>query len=296
MPMRFSASSAARLMACPGSANLDLAIPGWTPPVVDPNKGQKAVGTTVHDILKQAAQLRVDCHGSLGKAAANLADMHHVKRKALLDDPDATLGLTAICEPEARLLQLMRDLPAGMIRFISDACVWMAEQRKSYGFMKMHLEQELTATWLESKPTTTPDVVFVGPNDVFVVDYKTGRIPVPAVDNQQLLFYGATVVDQLAPDAATVLFVILQPGQKAADPMQIDEWSISRDDLEEWMKEARRADRRILNLDTTLKPGDHCQFCPANPHSRGDKGSPLCPVMLDILYPPIIDEAEIYMV
>ena len=43
-----------------------------------------------------------------------------------------------------------------------------------------------------------------------------------------------------------------------------------------------------------LNPGDHCKFCAANPHTRGDKGTIMCPPMMDILYPRVtVDEEEI---
>lgn len=35
----------------------------------------------------------------------------------------------------------------------------------------------------------------------------------------------------------------------------------------------------------TFSPGDHCKFCPANPHGRGAKGKPYCPAMMGLLYP-----------
>jgi hypothetical protein len=51
-PERFSASVAGKHMACHASANLELAIPGWTPP---PAKSTKAAddGTDVHSIFEQ---------------------------------------------------------------------------------------------------------------------------------------------------------------------------------------------------------------------------------------------------
>jgi hypothetical protein len=41
-------------------------------------------------------------------------------------------------------------------------------------------------------------------------------------------------------------------------------------------------------------PSDHCKFCPAYPHSRAaEKGSPPCPVTLQLLYPKVVNEDEI---
>jgi hypothetical protein len=56
------------------------------------------------------------------------------------------------------------------------------------------------------------------------------------------------------------------------------------------------ADRRIMRKELTLRPNDHCTFCPANPHTRGDKGNVMCPAMMNKLYPPVIDEDEIFAV
>ena len=50
MAMRFSASSAARLMACPGSADLEAAIPGFEPPEKNEN-GRKGEGQRIHELL-----------------------------------------------------------------------------------------------------------------------------------------------------------------------------------------------------------------------------------------------------
>ena len=58
MPERFSASVAARHMACHASANLDLAIPNWTPPVEDLAKDNAANrGTAMHEIFAKVMEL-----------------------------------------------------------------------------------------------------------------------------------------------------------------------------------------------------------------------------------------------
>ena len=42
--------------------------------------------------------------------------------------------------------------------------------------------------------------------------------------------------------------------------------------LATFMAEAIKADEEITAGVTTLVPGDHCTFCPANPHGRGPRG------------------------
>ena len=52
----FSASRAARLLECHGSANLEAAIPGYVKPVQDDTKAS-AKGTALHEILETSAGL-----------------------------------------------------------------------------------------------------------------------------------------------------------------------------------------------------------------------------------------------
>ena len=59
------------------------------------------------------------------------------------------------------------------------------------------------------------------------------------------------------------------------------------------MHKAKQAEQKIIAGDPTRTPSDNCTFCPANPHSRSDKGRPLCPEMMQLLYPMGYDEAAI---
>ena len=65
------------------------------------------------------------------------------------------------------------------------------------------------------------------------------------------------------------------------------------DTLMKWEAEAHAADARIARKDLTLRPGSSCTFCPANPHSRGDKAPPYCPAMMAVLYPSNTDEEAV---
>jgi hypothetical protein len=107
------------------------------------------------------------------------------------------------------------------------------------------------------------------------------------VGNHQLLFYGVCFAP-LAPLAKGITLHIVQPW---ADGNQ--SWFADTNVLQQFMADAIAAEQKILAGDTTFGPSDHCKFCPANPHSRGLKGKPLCPAMMKLLYPPIVDEDEI---
>ena len=234
MTERFSASYAARLIACPGSANLELSIPGWVPPVIDRTKGQKAVGTNRHKWLQEAS-----------------------------------------------------DLGASELRQIAAALEYYADIRSRRRF-KVVAEKTLEVTWLQTKPKTTADVVLHVSDELHIIDWKWGKIPVSVVDNDQLLYYAVTY-GHLAPKATGAHLHIIQP---PAD--NFDSIFVPAADLLAFMKRAQAAEQQVLAKSTQLNPSDKgCLFCPAFPHSRSDKGSPLCPVTMQQLYPRVVDEAEI---
>ena len=214
-------------MTCPGSAHLDLSIPGWVPPDEDPDKGAKGLGHQLHAYLEQTSNLSA------------------------------------------------RDL-----RCLADAMTYMSELRSRRRF-KLAVEETLEAWWLVSKPRTTADVVLHLKDELHIVDYKTGKIPVCAFDNPQLKFYALAYLP-MAPKAKGAYLHIVQPWSKEGS----NSWFCSREELLAFATETQVAEAKILDGDTSLNPSDHCIFCDANPHKRGDKGHPLCPSMLSMLYPP----------
>ena len=151
-------------------------------------------------------------------------------------------------------------------------------------------EHKVKATWLVSEPETTADVVLYTQDEIHILDPKWGTVPVEVVDNKQLLFYAACY-GHLAPKAKGVTVHILQP---RADNM--NEWFIDSLTLKQFMDDAIAAEAAINGGSVAFSPGDHCTFCSANPHSRGGKGKPSCPAMMNLLgYTPLtpVDEDEI---
>ena len=233
MTERMSASVAGKHLACAASANLDLAIPNWVPPVVDDMAGAKGDGSRKHEMLEPIVAL-------------SAREIRHF----------------------AKLLTYIADL-RGNRRF------------------KVLIEQEFTATWLTSQPKTKPDLVLFVQDEIHVIDYKWGKIPVEVVNNEQAMYY-ALCAAPLAPKAKGVTLHILQPPIDS-----YESWFVDTNTLAQFMADMQAAEAKILAGDTTFGPSDHCKFCPANPHGRGDKGRPYCPAMMDLLYPDRFDEDAI---
>lgn len=229
----FSASNAARFMACPASADLANAILGYVPPVVDEMKGAKGKGTNMHAWLEETSTWTAK-------------DLLHM----------------------------------------SQALAYMAELRSRRRF-KVLAEESMIAEWLVSKPRTKCDVILYVQDELHIIDYKWGMIPVYPAGNEQLLYYAACAA-HLAPKAKGVWIHIVQPPAGVMEAV----W-VSATELAQFMSDAQAAEKLVLAGDTTFGPSDHCKFCPANPHSRGDKGHPLCPAMMQLLYPSHVDEQDI---
>lgn len=220
-------------MACPGSADLEAAIPGFEPPEKNEN-GRKGEGHRIHDLL------------------ANIITMP------------------------------LRD-----VEKMIAALDFVAKLRRARRF-KVLAEEPAVAEWLVSKPTTTVDLVLYVQDEIHVIDWKTGAIQVDAYENEQMMYYARTHV-HLAPKAKGVWLHIVQPWAKGGN----SSWFCDANRLAKFTVDALAAEQKIANGDLSLHPSDSCTFCPANPHSRGDKGTRMCPSMMQMLYPMTVDEDAI---
>ena len=234
MPERFSASVASKHIACHASANLELAIPGWTPPADE--------GSTV--------------------ASSKGTDMHSVLEAAAVFSPREMQGL-------------------------AEAMAYVAELRRKRRFTR-EVEAQGTGWWLTSKPHTRADLLLYTQDELHVVDYKFGRILVDPIGNSQGMYYSLAFLDR-APKAKGVHFHIVQPFVD-----NISSVFFTLNELDQFRLDCIAAETAVNAGSVTFTPNDHCTFCPANPHSRSAKGSPLCPAMMQLLYPHTqIDEDSI---
>lgn len=303
MTERFSASVASRLEVCPGSGNLDLAIPGWEQEPRDQMAGAAGRGTWMHDILAWACSVEDETDRSEFVAILRaFALLTYRTRDELVVDPDKAWAWLdkrspwAGAEDKALIAGLNHNLHSytnadGVVvvlgrltpkelKFLADAIEYFNSVVFITGTANLHQEEKVTIDWLTSRPRTTADVVVWDEETLHIIDWKTGAIAVDAVDNTQLEFYAAAWIHRVPPSVQKISVHIVQPGNTS-------QWLFSRRALMNRMAELEQAEARVLAKDLTLVPSDHCKFCPANPHSRGDKGTPSCPAMLKLLYPPM---------
>ena len=226
-----------------------------------------------------SASKHMACH-----ASANLAKaIPHWEPPVI--DPTAVNAANKGTALHDNFAQLM-TLPVNDVENFSAALSYVAEVRSRRRFQTM-IEQEMEADWLTTKPKTTADLVLYTQDEMHILDLKTGKIPNHPMLNPQLLYYAATY-GFLAPKAKGVHLHIVQPW---ADVMEV--WFATAADIQQFMQDAQAAEAAIQAGSVTFQPGDHCTFCAANPHGRGAKGSPKCPAMMGLLYPPVIDIDEI---
>jgi hypothetical protein len=282
-------------MACPGSANLELAIKGYVEPVRDDAAGAKGVGTVLHafmdthftntepSLLREYAYALQRFAGTYVTLRRELCDDANKRVLWLDDDP---LKADAFVEVNEWLPEL-REYPPKTLRFLADTAEYMADLfERTRSRATIHGEESVVAHWLPSRPRTTPDVAIIGRSTLEIVDYKTGAIKVEPEDNDQLMFYAACWLES-TPLAREFTVHVLQPDNLAS-------WTAPISYLKGWMAKAIAADKRIQAKDLTLNPSDHCTFCPANPWGRGDKSEAKCPAQHRLLYPPVYDEDELF--
>lgn len=221
---RLSASNAAKHVACHASANLELAIPGFTLPLIEDTKAS-AKGTAMHNILELA-------------------------------------GAYTPKEMEG----------------IAEAMMYVAQLRQQRRFTCL-IEAESEGWWLKTKAKTRADVALYTQDQLDIVDYKFGKIPVDVLDNAQLKYYALSFAP-LAPKAKLITVHVVQPFAK-----NIASVELTTAELEQFKQDTIAAEAAIAAGDVTFGPSDNCKFCPANPHGRGIKGHPFCPAMMAKLYP-----------
>lgn len=111
----------------------------------------------------------------------------------------------------------------------------------------------------------TSDLVAYDPvtKTLFVDDYKHGQgIPVDAVGNAQIRYYGVGALMQFGMPVEKIRLGICQPRCFHPDgPLRFE--TLTAMDLLDWMADLREYAAATDVPDAPLVDGDHCRFCPA---------------------------------
>jgi hypothetical protein len=288
--LKFSASRASKYHNCHASANLPAAIPGF---VVKPKERKAATsGTAQHEFFSRA--LLNGNHREIADMLMKLAavrDTGKARFKLIANERDYLVWWfmlekrgPVIEHEHVRELLYWTSLPDGSgqeqvgpkpieLRFIATALVYIADILQDGGG-ELITEESRKATWLLTSPGTTVDVIIKQGKKMHVLDLKMGTIVVEVVENEQLLYYGKTFVYD---EVEELELHIMQQKNLAS-------WHITREYLESWAEQVQQSEDEILAGDLSFKVGKHCDFCPANPRSFGERGWPSCPVLAELLY------------
>lgn len=147
-------------------------------------------------------------------------------------------------------------------------------KRETRGDFRL-IEQRLEASWLSAECFGTADAVILHPDEIHVVDLKTGQgVPVKAKDNPQLAIYARSVMETFAgmfEDLSVIKMTIVQP------PLDhIETWQITPEELTkitDSMKDAAaECVKDLADMSTAephperlkFNPGvSQCRFCRA---------------------------------
>ena len=106
-------------------------------------------------------------------------------------------------------------------------------------------------------------------NKAIILDWKFGSgVPVPAEENEQLMFYAAAAMR--TPEAKWVFDGATEVELVIIQPPTIKRWTTTIARIKEFEQTLVRAVKLAQQPDAPLKNGDHCRWCAAKP---------VCPVM-----------------
>jgi hypothetical protein len=161
----------------------------------------------------------------------------------------------------------MAEVPSDMQAEVADYLAQVKKYAKRFG--DPNIEVELFAPrWANTWGTA--DAVFIKGKTMVILDLKTGRIPVVAEDNLQLLCYASLAREHYGIDPAKIILAIWQPNAGDGLPA-LREWTIKRAELDRYAAELKwaieRADSKVGRL--TFFPGEkQCRWCPAAGHCK----------------------------
>jgi hypothetical protein len=232
------ASSAERWMTCPASVSLSTGHQ-------DEESDHAALGTAAHALAAYCLSSQTEAWTTTGTRI--IGERFY---------PPG--GKTPIPEGGHLVDKGMADAVSEYVAFI-DAQFPDRNQGNSWVERKFHCPS------IHKLFYGTSDFTAIVGRKATVVDYKHGAgIVVDAVENPQLMYYAAGVLEDLNAwdDVDEIELVIVQPRAFHYDG-PIRSWTIRTADLVTWLEDklVPAMDLALVSRDT--KSGEHCRFCPA---------------------------------
>jgi hypothetical protein len=235
---RFSPSSGARWIACPGSIAAQEALGEKT----DDSSAASREGTAAHSLLEVCLVLGADPEAFRG----------------LVLDP----GLPAV--------------DSGMVDGVQVALDWLQEYIEDYGRNNLIVIPERRVYigpmigLPEEDCNGTSDIIIVHKDMswITVADYKHGKKAVEAKNNPQMMLYtcggmyeaNGRAVPKKAP-FKNIRNIVIQPRAAKRHPVEMDEYKPGK--LTTFMQKAQHAAQLALSPDAPRTAGEHCNFCRA---------------------------------
>ena len=220
----------------------------------------------------------------------------HLLRDACLQfgyDAKTLLDSTIIITPEgAKWLCDCSEVDTEVGRYFYVDQTMCMEVQKSINVLRafggrLYPEQKLNTSFItgEENATGTADAIILRGSELIVDDLKYGMgVLVEAVDNEQLLIYGAAALEEfdITGDIKTVHLRISMPRLNHDSA-----WVLSADEVRQRVVEIRKVADTVLKGENLLAvPGDkQCRFC---------KAKATCPeyrahTLGTVLFTPIVD-------
>lgn len=228
------ASSAYRWLSCPGSFRLSQTAPHR------PSSIYAATGTLAHEMIEDAVLLG-----------------HRYEKSGV--------GRDVVCD--GHTITVDQDLIDGVNVMLD----YFQGIRASSIFSDVEFRVDVESYFSVPPPVPvfgTVDAAVQTDQLLEVVDYKNGAgITVSAIENPQLMFYGAGVLAYLpAPlrdQVKTVKLTIVQPHAQGVSPIR--SWEIDVVDLLMWVDDVLIPGvEACAQPDAPLVPGSWCRFCPVS--------------------------------
>lgn len=126
----------------------------------------------------------------------------------------------------------------------------------------------------EAGAVGTADAIVFAANELVIVDFKFGRVRVPAERNPQLMLYALAALRLYSVEVEDVRLVVHQPSAGG-----VDEWLTSVDELQAWGEQILPTAERALALARGFVPLELADFNPCEDACRYCRAKAVCPAL-----------------